>query len=235
MNSLTLPPISTLLKETPRIIVQPDSPNTLPISHHSPCYLSPLLSPISYASSLTRSPSPVSPILPLPPIHGDDPPRPLSYHPTPTRPQNMWNSRHSYTQETQELKEPLEESQEEPQEEKIPDLPFTQIILSESGQAILKRRRGRPPNMKPYMDGSNEKHWTFLTPTVWDVNHEAHSQTTEPKEDLMHGSMAAFTSSSMDMVLQMPRKKRGRKPKSHIEGHSCFVWKDIPASKKAKK
>ncbi|KAI9263072.1 hypothetical protein BY458DRAFT_514767 [Sporodiniella umbellata] len=233
--ALTLPPISTLLGETPRIIVQQaESPHT----QHSPpppFDRSPLLSPISYASSLSRSPasslarspSPVSPIYPLPPIHGDDPPRAFLQHrsepfPSPSppvilRPHTLWNRRHSYKEE-----------------EKEPDVPFTQIILSESGQAILKRRRGRPPNMKPYMEGDG-KHWTFLTPTVWDVNHEPPSTPSPPSEDSMHGAMAAFTSASMDRVLQMPRKKRGRKPKSHIEGHSCFVWKDIPASKRNKK
>lgn len=107
----------------------------------------------------------------------------------------------------------------------------------------MKRRRGRPPSLRePSLEGG----WTFLTPTVWDVK----GQETEQQEDeeeqqveeeqkeqhndaLMSGSMAAFTSSNMDMVLQMPRKKRGRKPKTHIVGNSCFVWKDITAAKRS--
>lgn len=129
--------------------------------------------------------------------------------------------------------------------------PSTQIVLSESGQPILKRRRGRPPNIRePALKGG----CTFLTPTVWDVRS---TSTTEPPitpktlaqqeqlkqqqlqhanvESIMNGSMAAFTSSNMDTVLQMPRKKRGRKPKTHIVGNSCFVWKDITASRRSTK
>ncbi|KAI8097897.1 uncharacterized protein B0P05DRAFT_582883 [Gilbertella persicaria] len=133
--------------------------------------------------------------------------------------------------------------------------PTTQIIMSESGQPILKRRRGRPPSLRePALEGG----WTFLTPTVWDVkNNLSEEEDQEDQENLssdplrqrqqgqtktpnntdlvMNGSMAAFTSSNMDMVLQMPRKKRGRKPKTHIVGNSCFVWKDITASKRASK
>jgi hypothetical protein len=235
MNKHSLPPISTLLKETPRIIIQqPDSPTDSLHFYHSP-----LLSPIdSYASSITRSPSPVSPIS-LPPLQGDDPPRPLKqFHASTIKPQYVWNARHSHSptiptpSDSYFEQKDVQETPKEPEEDIEQALPpFTQIILSETGQAILKRRRGRPPNMKPY-DGKN---WTFLTPTVWDVNHQqTQAVTGEVEEDVMHGTMAAFTSSSMDMVLQMPRKKRGRKPKSHIQGHSCFVWKDVP-SKRTKK
>lgn len=128
--------------------------------------------------------------------------------------------------------------------------PSTQIVLSESGQPILKRRRGRPPSMRePALEGG----WTFLTPTVWDVKQDqaptstsnSSSTTTATTttsaaanaaaDSVMNGSMAAFTSSNMDMVLQMPRKKRGRKPKTHIVGNSCFVWKDITASRRSSK
>ncbi|KAI8076504.1 uncharacterized protein B0P05DRAFT_546126 [Gilbertella persicaria] len=50
----------------------------------------------------------------------------------------------------------------------------------------------------------------------------------------MHDSMAAFTNSNMDIMLHMPRKKRGRKPKTHLVGNSCFVWKDLTLSKSKK-
>ncbi|CAO3647435.1 unnamed protein product [Mucor hiemalis] len=130
--------------------------------------------------------------------------------------------------------------------ERPPLPPSTQIVLSESGQPILKRRRGRPPSMRePALEGG----WTFLTPTVWDVKQDqspsaapVSSNTTTTTaaanaaaDSVMNGSMAAFTSSNMDMVLQMPRKKRGRKPKTHIVGNSCFVWKDITASRRSTK
>lgn len=146
-------------------------------------------------------------------------------------------------------------------DERPPLPPSTQIVLSESGQPILKRRRGRPPSLRePALEGG----WTFLTPTVWDVNHSASQQQQEngntnnnnytqqqnnnmassatstttsaaATDAIMNGSMAAFTSSNMDMVLQMPRKKRGRKPKTHIVGNSCFVWKDITATRRSTK
>ncbi|KAI8061401.1 hypothetical protein BDF21DRAFT_429455, partial [Thamnidium elegans] len=118
--------------------------------------------------------------------------------------------------------------------------PSTQIVLNESGQPVLKRRRGRPPSVRePALEGG----WTFLTPTVWDVNNPqqqrpaatAASSSASLADSVMNGSMAAFTSSNMDMVLQMPRKKRGRKPKTHIVGNSCFVWKDITASRRSTK
>jgi hypothetical protein len=131
--------------------------------------------------------------------------------------------------------------------ERPPLPPSTQIILSESGQPILKRRRGRPPSLRePALEGG----WTFLTPTVWDVKNPPSEETQVQQvqqaqqeqqlqqantDSIMNGSMAAFTSSNMDMVLQMPRKKRGRKPKTHIVGNSCFVWKDITASRRSTK
>lgn len=232
----SLPPISTLLTETaPRIVIEPSSSPLLLPGIHSPSYLSPLLSPLSYASSITRSPSPISPILTLPPIHGDDPPRPLKQQqPNKTKSSHyLWNTTARYSHSLKEEEEVEEKPMETPPESQELDLPpFTQIVLSESGQAILKRRRGRPPTIKHCT--ADGKHWTFLTPTVWDVTHHDQSLTTSEKnectDDVMSGTMAAFTSSSMDMVLQMPRKKRGRKPKSHIHGHSCFVWKDMTSA-----
>ncbi|KAI8371526.1 uncharacterized protein BYT42DRAFT_580580 [Radiomyces spectabilis] len=115
-------------------------------------------------------------------------------------------------------------------------LATTQIILNEDGQPILKRRRGRPPSQRePVWEGG----WTFLTPTVWNVNSPkqpelSSSTTSHPSEATMNGTMAAFTSSDMDTVLQVPRKKRGRKPKTHIEGNSCFVWRELTATRTVK-
>ncbi|KAI8088751.1 uncharacterized protein BX664DRAFT_120244 [Halteromyces radiatus] len=116
--------------------------------------------------------------------------------------------------------------------------PCTQIFISPTGQPILKRRRGRPPTRSP---GYDEGGWTFLSPTVWDVTSTTlgphqHERRTEHEDDgTMNESMAAFTSANMDTVLPMPKKKRGRKPKTHIEGNSCFVWKDISAARRTAK
>ncbi|ORZ24475.1 hypothetical protein BCR42DRAFT_403028, partial [Absidia repens] len=110
--------------------------------------------------------------------------------------------------------------------------PCTEILISPTGQPILKRRRGRPPTRSP---GYEEGGWTFLSPTVWDVASPSSSSpssslspeqqqqydrrgTAAEDEGMMNDAMTAFTSADMDTVLPMPKKKRGRKPKTHIEG-----------------
>lgn len=220
--------------------------------------LSPMLSPIdSYASSIhslspnltpLQPPSPLPAMLALPPLQGDDPPRRLQRHPSissiaSTSPKPAFNSLWTYSapsspnpsnRSLSPSPSPSPSPSSLPAQE--PPASSTQIILSESGHPILKRRRGRPPNIRePTLEGG----WTFLTPTVWDVNHpqQGTTSTTLPStsDSVMNGSMAAFTSSNMDMVLQMPRKKRGRKPKTHIVGNSCFVWKDITAARRSTK
>lgn len=125
--------------------------------------------------------------------------------------------------------------------------PSTQIIVNEEGETILKRRRGRPPNLR---ESSEEGGWTFLTPTVWDVKSQQPSQIAVPTEPISNqqqpqqevatsvtnGGVAAFSSSTMsNTLLHMPRKKRGRKPKTQIAGNSCFVWKDISAARRSTK
>ncbi|KAI9338631.1 hypothetical protein BD770DRAFT_400581 [Pilaira anomala] len=209
--------------------------------------------------------SPLPAMLSLPPLQGDDPPRRLQRHPSVssiTSPKPTYNSLWSLSSTTSPYctPEPIvtppspmmlsSRSVSPPTSVERPPLPpSTQIVLSESGQPILKRRRGRPPSMRePTLEGG----WTFLTPTVWDVNQPTQPQpqqsqqpqntttaaaasTAAATDSVMNGSMAAFTSSTMDMVLQMPRKKRGRKPKTHIVGNSCFVWKDITASRRSTK
>ncbi|ORY93977.1 hypothetical protein BCR43DRAFT_516987 [Syncephalastrum racemosum] len=122
--------------------------------------------------------------------------------------------------------------------ERPPPPPSTQILFTASGEPILKRRRGRPPSLR---EPSWEGGWTFLTPTVWTVNSPAQQQLIQAREEdsedttAMDGSMAAFTSASMDAVLQMPKKKRGRKPKTQLAGNSCFVWRDLTATRNASK
>lgn len=128
-------------------------------------------------------------------------------------------------------------------------IPNTQIVFDSSGQPVLKRRRGRPPTCNNNFDGGG---WTFLTPTVWDIHVSQEQKDRELKADndmmaksklqvhlvddtSMNDSMNAFTDSNMDTLLQMPRKKRGRKPKTHIAGNSCFVWKDLTSTRSSAK
>lgn len=130
------------------------------------------------------------------------------------------------------------------QDHRPPLPPSTQIVMDEEGQPILKRRRGRPPSSR---ESSLEGGWTFLTPTVWDVKYQQQSQNgsvseepacpdqQEPTASVNNGEIAAFSSSGTETSLQTPRKKRGRKPKTHIVGNSCFVWKDISATRRSTK
>ncbi|GAA5805703.1 hypothetical protein HPULCUR_011227 [Helicostylum pulchrum] len=129
-------------------------------------------------------------------------------------------------------------------------IPNTQIVFDSSGQPVLKRRRGRPPTCNNNFEGGG---WTFLTPTVWDIHVSEEQKERELKadhdllvrsklqqqvhvlDDTMSDSMNAFTNSNMDTLLQMPRKKRGRKPKTHIAGNSCFVWKDLTSTRSSAK
>lgn len=122
-------------------------------------------------------------------------------------------------------------------------IPNTQIVFDSSGQPILKRRRGRPPTCLDENGGS----FTFLTPTVWDIHVSEEQKQKELKADQKliaaqekqrnavlpeeENMLNAFTNSNMDTILQMPKKKRGRKPKTHISGNSCFVWKDLTSTR----
>jgi hypothetical protein len=46
--------------------------------------------------------------------------------------------------------------------------------------------------------------------------------------------MTTFSSITLEPELPPPRKKRGRNPKQHIQGNSCFLWKEIPIVRKKK-
>lgn len=73
-----------------------------------------------------------------------------------------------------------------------------------------KRKRGRPASTtQPRRDNQ----FTFIQPTVWDVNHQLQ-----------------YKNSS-----GTPKKKRGRKPKQQFSGNSCFVWKDLTAPRSPNK
>ncbi|KAI8642702.1 hypothetical protein BD408DRAFT_416081 [Parasitella parasitica] len=121
----------------------------------------------------------------------------------------------------------------------LPPLPpSTQTIVNEEGKTILKRRRGRLPSLRePSLEGG----WTFLTPTVWDVKSQQQVsqnpdvEEPQPSMSVNNGAVATFSSSDVNMTLPISRKKRGRKPKTHIVGNSCFVWKDISVTRKCSK
>ncbi|KAI9302718.1 hypothetical protein BJ944DRAFT_269487 [Cunninghamella echinulata] len=49
----------------------------------------------------------------------------------------------------------------------------------------------------------------------------------------IHQNLNTFTNTRMDETLTMPKKKRGRKPKTQLIGNSCFVWKDLAAKRGA--
>lgn len=206
-HNTTLPSISHLLNSTrntlpspplipPALSLSPPSPRSL-LPPSPPYRLSPLPSPIDSCSAPFQY-SPRSPSHSLPPpglLLLDE----ISLSPV----------RHAGSSKQQPAVAPR-------------NPPPAQIFLSSTGQPILRRRRGRPRN-----DGD----WTFLTPTVWDVKtssspqEESVSSEEEDNDDNKSTMEAAFTSAKMDTVLEMPRKKRGRKPKTQIAGNSCFVWR----------
>lgn len=228
-------------------------PCTPPHSEKSPGLLSiesfnstvsPLLSPI---------PSPCSPSMnwseqQLPPIHGDDPPRRLTTSPSPT-----FNNNNSFYRPIDPIKrlstgtldvpKPavdtyLSVTQRQRSLSETNERPFEQESrkrsLSINDEPSTKRKRGRPPAVTP----ETEDQITFLTPTVWNIPVSKDQQEREKKaslkqttEDHMHDSMTAFSSFDMDTVLHMPRKKRGRKPKTLIHGNSCFIWKDLTSTR----
>ncbi|KAI8143955.1 hypothetical protein BJV82DRAFT_610008 [Fennellomyces sp. T-0311] len=228
----TLPSISNLLNDTRPLSPPPSFQLSPPSPPGSAC--TPVLSPANSCASL----SPLMDDHPM--LQGYDPPvRKLSGTPIvapwsdnvttpPSPPSPPQPALHYHDQQQQQPPSPAPRP--------MPP-PTTQILISPTtGQPILKRRRGRPPsNREPVNEGG----WTFLTPTVWDVKQPpVQHESPEPKTE-QHEMMAAFSSSNMDTVLQMPRKKRGRKPKTQLAGNSCFVWKELPStrspSKKAKK
>ncbi|KAL0082935.1 hypothetical protein J3Q64DRAFT_1822980 [Phycomyces blakesleeanus] len=133
--------------------------------------LSPEHHQIPSISSLTLPFRPVSPPCEdtLPPLQGDDPP------------QRLVRSLQSQAQDQSIQAGPVESPTITPAQSPVSQPP------------ALKRRRGRPPNLRePIWEGG----WVFLAPTVWE--------------------------------------KRGRKPKHHIVGHSCFVWKELTSTRAIK-
>jgi hypothetical protein len=117
-----------------------------------------------------------------------------------------------------------------------------------------KRKRGRPPNAsRPDITTTSDSNWTFVKPTVWDVQSNASSSPkhhrrnsvsssntpqlllyVENKNNMSEG-INTFTATNMNMALSIPKKKRGRKPKKQMAGNSCFVWKDLTAPRGANK
>ncbi|CAO3698591.1 unnamed protein product [Rhizopus stolonifer] len=83
----------------------------------------------------------------------------------------------------------------------------------------IKRKRGRPPSKS-----SIYNHWTFVTPTVCSVKHQEYDKTWQWSSN---EGIHTFMDSKMDMPLNMPTRKRGRKPKAQLKGNFCFLWRDL--------
>ncbi|KAI9362678.1 hypothetical protein BD770DRAFT_381547 [Pilaira anomala] len=226
----SLPPLEG--DDPPQRLRLPSS-SPKPIFNTNPTWTSPILthpspspSPCSSTSSISSSVSnESSPSLPT-----------LEHFPKPSGRRSSISSSNSSSTTTPTIVSPS-------------PIPNTQIVFDSSGQPVLKRRRGRPPTCNNNFDGGG---WTFLTPTVWDIHVSQEQKDRELKADndimaksklqvhliddtTMNDSMNAFTDSNMDTLLQMPRKKRGRKPKTHIVGNSCFVWKDLTSTRSSAK
>ncbi|KAI9319491.1 hypothetical protein BX666DRAFT_1926498 [Dichotomocladium elegans] len=214
----------------------------------------------------------------LPPLQGHDPPRPLHIYGNSNiinrdrqRDTNMLKSLHAPWQLTTfsafslpnstafsstsssctanpkpEVKIPSSLDGREDKEELGP--PNTEIVITDTGETVLKRRRGRPRtsaiNNNHHWNGG----WRFLTPTVWSVHQLPPTQRPKstskepvsppsaplPRLDYVsHCSRHMTTLTDMNAILTLPHKRRGRKSKRLYAGHSCFVWKDIPVTRRA--
>lgn len=91
--------------------------------------------------------------------------------------------------------------------------------MTSSFEQQPKPRRGRPKNTSMQypvfmQEESTSSSFTFLTPTTWNVP-ATFSQKTS--------SSSSSSGKRNQNQIQAPRKKRGRKPKTVLEGHSCFV------------
>lgn len=106
-----------------------------------------------------------------------------------------------------------------------------------------KRKRGRPPNASKPDTTQTDSTWTFVKPTVWDVQssspssprHLKHTPQLYTENKNMSEGINTFTTTNMNMALSIPKKKRGRKPKKQMAGNSCFIWKDLTAPRGANK
>ncbi|KAI7899016.1 uncharacterized protein BX663DRAFT_522857, partial [Cokeromyces recurvatus] len=233
-----LPSISTLLTGPPppmMIMMDKTLPETVVVS--------PLLSPVdSYASSSPPPPSSLhSPTLTSSSSHDLSLPKKSQPHP------------HAWPTLLPRPPKRVREQQSIEDDPYPPLPPMTQIILSESGEPILKRRRGRPPIMT-----EGNRICTFLTPTVWDVKHHHISPLLQTSSSSHHVNSKRNNNNTMIMTFKTaaataaatttttttttssphsnlkieasttpPLKKRGRKSKHQMKGNSCFSWKDL--------
>lgn len=238
-----LPSISVLLNQpcSPPSILLERPPTPPPPS----LLLSAPISPVSRSSSVSPRPhtpcsafdDDVDEVAWLPPIHGNDPPLPnkRSSFASTSAPwcasSSVFSPKHQQHQQQQPCSRPAAAAAP-PSPSVISDHPPpTEIKTSSDGNPLLKRRRGRPPIMREAEQGK----FTFLTPTVWDVKQSAEqaaSNANQQQKSVLDGSVAAFSSSDMDTVLPVPQRKRGRKPKMHIAGNSCFVWKELAGTRR---
>lgn len=211
VNQYTLPPVSPLFHEShtnirslPSLCLPFTSPGNSDIDPYSENSSLPSLSPFM-GSLLLDSPPSHNRLLPLP---------------TNTRTRSLSNaSTNSTCSLNSILNDPLETN--------LLNNTLKESDLSSDPVEPIKRKRGRPPNStKPIKQGD---HWTFVTPTVWDVKHTSVVDS-KPKRDncnVLHWPTQA--NQNTFTPLSIPKKKRGRKPKMQLEGNFCFVWRDLTA------
>ncbi|KAI9310844.1 hypothetical protein BX666DRAFT_2003145 [Dichotomocladium elegans] len=207
----------------PKLCIVPPSPSMLPSTDNNSTCPSPMSSS-SYCLSPSFPPSPIDSPLPptfdvigneddsrhchaLPPLQGCDPHPQCTSRSTQLAESLLWGTKRFVTNNH-------------------PPFSFEHHAFGPpAGQPpVFKRQRGRPRSATLQSlclnrdipsggDSETDGRLTFLAPTTWDVPPAANRSNT-PAVDF-------------EDELRAPRKKRGRKPRVHLEGHSCFV---LPSS-----
>ncbi|KAJ8659787.1 hypothetical protein O0I10_004380 [Lichtheimia ornata] len=214
-----LPSISNLLNDT-----RPTPPPALNFVPPSPTPPTPPLvqsafSPSSFPSP-SFMPSPIescasmSPNLPpamsmdeyeLPPLQGHDPPlSPLRRVSSAGEPEAApWSIKDTLSTMNSA---PLSLEQPKPRRGR------PRSISNTSTESASSTTRGSSSYPMFMQENDNSSSLTFLTPTTWNV----------PATSLQRKAPSSSGKRNQNEV-QAPRKKRGRKPKTVLAGHSCFV------------